>query len=78
MDSVVHAFVMIETAAGAAGSAVETALARAAVVEAHVIAGEYDVIAEVEGETVETIVGAAADLRSIEGVLDSRTYVAME
>jgi DNA-binding Lrp family transcriptional regulator len=77
-NGVVHAFVMIETGAGAAGSAVETALSRAAVVEAHVVAGEYDVIAEVEGETVETIVGAAADLRSIEGVLDSRTYVAME
>jgi DNA-binding Lrp family transcriptional regulator len=75
---VVHAFVMIETAAGAAGSVVETALSRAPVVEAHVVAGEYDVIAEVEGESVDAVVGAAADLRSIEGVLDSRTYVAME
>jgi DNA-binding Lrp family transcriptional regulator len=75
---VVHAFVMIETAAGAAGSVVEGALARDPVVEAHVVAGEYDVIAEVEGDTVDAVVGAAAALRSIEGVLDSRTYVAME
>ncbi|MEF8820530.1 MAG: Lrp/AsnC ligand binding domain-containing protein [Haloferacaceae archaeon] len=74
----VHAFVMAETAAGAAGSAVETALTRDAVVEAHVVAGEYDVIAEVEGDTVDAVVGAAADLRSIEGVLDSKTYVAMD
>jgi DNA-binding Lrp family transcriptional regulator len=75
---VVHAFVMAETAAGAAGSAVETALTRDAVVEAHVVAGEYDVIAEVAGDTVDAVVGAAADLRSIEGVLDSKTYVAMD
>ncbi|MFB6169182.1 MAG: Lrp/AsnC ligand binding domain-containing protein [Haloferacaceae archaeon] len=74
----VHAFVMIETAAGAAGSIVETALARDPVAEAHVVAGEYDVIAEVEGESVDAVVGAAADLRSIEGVLDSQTYVSME
>ena len=74
----VHAFVMIETAAGAAGSVVETARSRGAVVEAHVVAGEYDVIAEIEGESADVVVGAAAGLRSIEGVVDSRTYVAME
>jgi DNA-binding Lrp family transcriptional regulator len=75
---VVHAFVMVETAAGAASGVVEAALDRPAVVEAHVVAGEYDVIAEVTGESVDDVVGAAAALRGLEGVLDSKTYVAME
>jgi DNA-binding Lrp family transcriptional regulator len=75
---VVHAFVMIETAAGAASSVVEAARARAAVAEAHVVAGEYDVVAEVTGDSVDAVVGAAAALRSLDGVTDSRTYVAME
>jgi uncharacterized protein with GYD domain len=75
---VVRAFVMIETAAGAASSVAETARSRSEVAEAHVVAGEYDVIAEVTGDSVDAVVGAAAALRSLDGVLDSRTYVAMD
>jgi DNA-binding Lrp family transcriptional regulator len=74
---VVYAFVMAETAAGAAESVVEAALERDAVSEAHVVAGEYDVIAEVAGDSVDAVVRSAAALRSVDGVRDSTTYVAM-
>ena len=73
----VHAFVMVETAAGAAEEVVTAALGSDAVVEAHVVAGEYDVIAEVQGDTVDGVVRDAAALRSVAGVRDSTTYVAM-
>ncbi|ESS05610.1 MAG: transcriptional regulator [uncultured archaeon A07HB70] len=73
----VHAFVMVETATGAAESVVEAALDRDAVSEAHVVAGEYDVIAEVTGDSVDTVLRSAAALRSVDDVRDSTTYVAM-
>jgi len=75
---VVHAFVMVETAAGAAESVAAAARDRPAVSEAHVVAGEYDVIAEVTGDSVDRVVRSAAALRSLDGVRDSTTYVAME
>ena len=45
----------------------------------HVVAGQYDVIAEVQGEEVYSVIHAVAtDLTSLDGVVDTRTYICLE
>jgi DNA-binding Lrp family transcriptional regulator len=74
----VYAFVMIETTPGGSEATAEAVRAVDRIVEAHVVAGEYDVIAEVEAPEVYDVLGTAADgIRALEGVVDTRTYIAM-
>ncbi|PSP40638.1 ArsR family transcriptional regulator [Halobacteriales archaeon QH_6_64_20] len=75
----VHSFVMIETAPGDTESVLDSVAALAGVEEAHVVAGDYDVVVEVEGEDVqESIRTVSTDIRELEGVDDTRTYIALE
>ena len=74
----VHAFIMIRTAAGAAQEVREGIADLGSVNEAHVVAGEYDVIAEADGEEVYDILSAAAaDIQAVEGVEETKTYVSL-
>jgi DNA-binding Lrp family transcriptional regulator len=46
---------------------------------AHVVAGEFDVIAEAEAEAVYDLIDSAAgEIRDLGGVTDTRTYVCLE
>lgn len=74
----VHAFVMVRTEAGAP-QGVRAALAeRDDVSEAHVVAGDYDLIAEVSAESVYDVLDVATDaIQSLDGVLETKTYVSM-
>ena len=75
----VHSFVMIETAPGGTESVLDSVAALAGVEEGHVVAGDYDVVVEVEGEDVqESIRTVSTDIRELEGVDDTRTYIALE
>jgi DNA-binding Lrp family transcriptional regulator len=75
----VHAFVMVKTAAGASEGLVDTLRNAAQVTEAHIVAGEYDVIAEVDvGEVYDVLDTVANEIRSLEGVADTRTYISMQ
>jgi DNA-binding Lrp family transcriptional regulator len=75
----VHAFVMVKVDSVDAGTVLEAVLGVDGVTEAHVVAGDFDIIAEVEAEEVYDVLGAAAtDVRSLEGVVDTKTYVALE
>ena len=75
----VHSFVMIETAPGGTESVLDSVAALAGVEETHVVAGDYDVVVEVEGEDVqESIRTVSTDIRELEGVDDTRTYIALE
>ncbi|MFB6156362.1 MAG: Lrp/AsnC family transcriptional regulator [Haloferacaceae archaeon] len=75
----VRAFVMVKTEAGEAERLVAAIRGTEDVLEAHVVAGSYDIIAEVEADEVYEILGAAADgVRSLDGVADTRTYIAMD
>ena len=75
----VHSFVMIETAPGGTESVLDSVAALAGVEEAYVVAGDYDVVVEVEGEDVqESIRTVSTDIRELEGVDDTRTYIALE
>ena len=75
----VHSFVMVKTAAGSIDTALDAITALSGVEEAHVVAGDYDVIVEVEGKDVqESIRTVSTDVREIEGIVDTRTYIALE
>lgn len=75
----VQAFIMIKTAAGESATVREQVVGMDAVLEAHVVAGQYDVIAEVQGEEVYSVIHAVAtDLTSLDGVVDTRTYICLE
>ena len=75
----VHAFVMVKADSVGAEAVLDAVLDVAGVTEAHVVAGDFDIIAEVEAEAVYDVLGAVAtDVRSIDGVVDTKTYVALE
>jgi DNA-binding Lrp family transcriptional regulator len=74
----VRAFVMVQTAAGASGEVVAAVRDDERVRAAHVVAGEYDIVAEVEADEVYEVLQAVSDgIRSLDGVTDTRTYIAM-
>ncbi|WP_313694074.1 Lrp/AsnC family transcriptional regulator [Halorarum halobium] len=75
----VHAFVMVKAGAGEAESVAGQVRGLASVAEAHVVAGEYDVIAEVDAEEVYGVLDAVASgVQSLAGVSDTKTYVSMD
>ncbi|MFP4530967.1 MAG: Lrp/AsnC family transcriptional regulator [Halodesulfurarchaeum sp.] len=74
----VHAFVMVRTEAGAPQSVRDALAERDDVSEAHVVAGDYDLIAEVGAESVYDVLDVATDgIQSLDGVLETKTYVSM-
>lgn len=74
----VHAFVMIKTAAGSSEELVDKIRTFGRVTDAHVVAGEYDVIAEVAvDEVYEVMETVSAEIRSLEGISDTKTYISL-
>jgi DNA-binding Lrp family transcriptional regulator len=70
---------MVATATGDIEPVLESIEALAGVDEAHIVTGDYDVVVEVEGENVqESIRTVSTDMRELEGVVDTRTYIALE
>ena len=74
----VGAYVMIDAGAGDAAKLVDAVLGVTQVEEAHVVAGDYDIIAEVEAEEVGEVMSTVATaIRDIDGIDDTRTYVCL-
>jgi len=74
----VRAFVMVETAAGKSATLQERISAMDAVLDADIVAGQYDVIVEAEGDEVYTLIDTVAtDLRDLGGIVDTRTYICL-
>lgn len=74
----VHAFIMVRTAAGVAQEVRDSIGDLGSVAECHVVAGEYDVIVEAQGEEVYDILSAAAaDIQGVQGVEETKTYVSL-
>ena len=75
----VRAFIMAKTAAGKSAELQEQIMNLDAVLEAYVIAGQYDIITEVEGDEVYSVIQTVAtELRELEGIMDTRTYICLE
>jgi len=75
----VHAFIMVKTAAGSAEALLESIRALGPVGEAHVVAGDWDVVVEADAEAVyEVLHAVAGDVQALDGVTDTKTYIALE
>ena len=75
----VHAYVAVMTGTGASESVVESMREIPGVEQAHVVAGDFDVIAEIDGEDVLDLQKVVtAGIHEIEGVGTTRTYIQMD
>lgn len=75
----VHAVIMVETGAAKSTDVLDRILALDRVLEGHVVAGDYDIIVEVEGDEVYDLLEAVStEIQDIEGVSDTRTYVSLD
>jgi DNA-binding Lrp family transcriptional regulator len=74
----VRAFIMVKTTPGESTALLDSIREREGVREAHIVAGDVDLIAEVEDEEVYDVIhGVATAIRDVEGVVDTRTYISL-
>lgn len=74
----VDAFIMVKTNAGASEDVVEHVREMDTVQEAHIVAGEYDVIVEVNApEVYEILHTASSSIQGLDGVVETKTYIAL-
>jgi DNA-binding Lrp family transcriptional regulator len=70
---------MIKTAAGTAESLLEDVREIEHITEAHIVAGDYDIIAEVDvAEVYDVLETVSSELRNFQGIADTKTYIALE
>jgi DNA-binding Lrp family transcriptional regulator len=75
----VHAFVMVKTAAGKSEDLLSSIQELSTVQEAHVVAGDFDIIVEVEAtEVYDVLHAASSEVQRLDGVTDTKTYIAMD
>jgi DNA-binding Lrp family transcriptional regulator len=75
----VRAFIMVKTTAGKSAELQTSVADIEGVQEAHVVAGQYDIIVEATGEQVYDVIhSVATEVRELEGVVDTRTYICLE
>ena len=75
----VDAFVMIKTGAGQSEEVVAEVRELTAVSEAHVVAGEFDIMSEIAAEEVYDVLRtASSSIQNLDGVTDTRTYIALD
>ena len=75
----VVAYVMVKAFTGEAERLRREIEAISGVTSAHIVAGDVDVIAKVDVETPADVSRVAAtEIQNVEGVEDTRTYIAME
>jgi len=75
----VVAYVMVKAYTGEADRLKEEIEGISGVVSAHIVAGDVDIIAKMEVDTPADVKEVSAtEIQNIDGVEDTRTYVAME
>ncbi|WP_327052949.1 Lrp/AsnC ligand binding domain-containing protein [Halomicrococcus gelatinilyticus] len=75
----IRAYTTVITGAGTSEDVVEQIRGLPNVTEAHVVAGDFDIIAEIEAEDVHGVQDTVAmGIRSLDGVGTTRTYVQLD
>ncbi|ELY44697.1 Lrp/AsnC ligand binding domain-containing protein [Natronorubrum sulfidifaciens] len=75
----VHAFIMVKTAAGKSEGLLESIRDLEPVTDAHIVAGNYDIIAEIDAaEVYEILEAVSSSMQALEGVSETKTYIAMD
>jgi DNA-binding Lrp family transcriptional regulator len=75
----VSAFIMIKTVAGKSEALLNEIRDAEGVTEAHIVAGQYDIIAEASGgEVYDVMHSVSSYVRDLDGVADTRTYICLE
>ena len=75
----VHAFIMVKTAAGRSEDVLTAVRELDGISEAHVVAGEFDVIVEAEADEVyDVLQTASSEISGMDGVADTKTYMALD
>lgn len=74
----VHAFIMVKTGAGKSEAMVEGVRDLPTVGEAHIVAGDYDVIVEIDDEIYDILKTVSTDIHGLNGVTDTKTYVSLD
>lgn len=74
----VHAFIMVKTAAGKSEGLLSSIRDLESVTDAHIVAGNYDIIAEIDApEVYDVLEAVSTNMQSLEGVTETKTYIAM-
>jgi len=74
----VRAFIMVKTAAGKSEKLLATIRDIEGVEEAHIVAGQYDIIVEaVSDEVYDLMHNVATEMRNIDGIADTKTYICL-
>ncbi|MFC4447674.1 Lrp/AsnC family transcriptional regulator [Halorussus aquaticus] len=75
----VRAYVAIITGTGASEDAAAAVRDLSGVTLAHVVSGDFDIVAEIEGETVRDLQRiVTGGIHEVEGVGTTRTYVQLD
>jgi len=75
----VRAFIMVKTGAGESETMVEVIRDIESVTEAHVVAGEFDIIAEVDApEIYDVLHTSSSSIQGLDGVVDTKTYFTLD
>lgn len=74
----VHAFIMVKTAAGKSEGLLAEIDGLGSVADAHIVAGNYDIIAEVDvPEIYDVLHAVSSSIQGLDGVVNTKTYIAM-
>lgn len=75
----VHAFIMVKTGAGESAQLLGPIRALDDVTEAHIVAGPFDIIVEVESPKVyDVLKTASSGIQGLQGVTDTKTYIGID
>ena len=77
-NTMVRAFIMVKTAAGKSEDLLASIRETEGVDEAHIVAGQYDIIVEaVSDEVYDLMHSVATEVRGSDGVSDTKTYICL-
>lgn len=75
----VHAFVFAKTGTGDSPGVLESIRSIDGITDGHVVAGDYDIIFEVDAADVNEILSlVSGEVQLLDGVLDTKTYIALD